>query len=217
MQRRILLLAHRVPVTGEFSLNDLAGAGGRMDEVARVVSTAFTVSNGLRKDTELTILFVSAPPPGSRRIRLEGARLRYLNPDERSTAALLKNALVQSRTLAREFEASPGLFIGPVDPEGALAEFADVPGTVWLAESGPPYDPGMGTALSAGAVVSDADDPTAREAEILRARGIPRASLGPVSLRASQCVDILHNRWDLQGAGPDRPPVPAPPPAPPTE
>jgi tRNA (pseudouridine54-N1)-methyltransferase len=196
VKRRILLLAHRVPVSGNFSLNDLAGAGGRMDEVARAVSTAFTVSNGLRRDTELTILFEAEPPPRTRRIRLSGAGLRYLNPDERSTAALLKNALVRSSTLGRDLEASPGLIVGPADPSVVLREFAGEPGTVWLTESGGPYPATPPSSSGFGAVLSDPDDPTREEQDLLRGLDIPRVSLGPISLRASQCIDVLHNRWD---------------------
>ncbi|MCI4354125.1 MAG: tRNA (pseudouridine(54)-N(1))-methyltransferase TrmY, partial [Thermoplasmata archaeon] len=93
--RRFLILAHRVPTGGQFTLNDLAGGGGRMDELARSVSTGFLLSNDLRRDTEMTIVLSSDRPPGPRRLRLIGERLRHLNPDERSTAALLKNALVR--------------------------------------------------------------------------------------------------------------------------
>lgn len=167
-----------------------------MDEVARAASTAFTVSNGIRQDTELTILFVSAPPPRARRIRLHGAGLRYLNPDERSTAALLKNALVRSGAMEREVEASPGLVVGPVDPVAALKEFVQQSGTVWLTESGAPYRPAPPAPESVGAVLSDSVDPAPAEIELLVGAKIPAVSLGPVSLRASQCIDVLHNRWD---------------------
>jgi tRNA (pseudouridine54-N1)-methyltransferase len=206
MHRRFLLLAHRVPVSGEFSLNDLAGAGGRMDEIARATSTAFTVSNGLRRDTELTILFVADPPPKSRRIHLVGSRLRYLNPDERSTAALLKNALVRSSTLERDIEASPGLTVGPVEPLASLQAFLEQPDTLWLTESGAPYISKGSPPAGVGAVLSDPDDPTPAERELLARSGAPTVSLGPVSLRTSQCVDILHNHWDLlERAGPPGP------------
>lgn len=167
-----------------------------MDEVARAASTAFTVSNGLRRDTELTILFVSEPPPRARRIRLVGTGLRYLNPDERSTAALLKNALVRSSTLEREVEASPGLTVGPIDPLPALAEFSQEPGTIWLTEAGLPYAAGTTAPSGLGAVLSDPEEPTAGELEVLKRLGVPPISLGPVSLRTSQCIDVLHNRWD---------------------
>lgn len=196
MKRRFLLLAHRVPVSGNFSLNDLAGAGGRMDEIARATSTAFTVSNGLRRDTEMTILFVAEPPPRTRRVRLLGSGLRYLNPDERSTAALLKNALVRSSTLDRDIEASPGLVVGPADAHSVVSVFLQETDAIWLTEHGQPYTPIRPPPPAVGAVLSDPDDPTAEEQEWLRDSKVPAVSLGPVSLRTSQCIDLLHNRWD---------------------
>lgn len=189
-------------MSGNFSLNDLAGAGGRMDEVARAVSTAFTISNGLRRDTEFTVLFEAEPPPRARRIRLIGQGLRYLNPDERSTAALLKNALVRSATLERDVEASPGLVVGPADPPAVLRDFVNEVDTVWLTESGLPYTPAALSPASVGAVLSDPDDPTTEEQQILTQLRVPPVSLGPISLRASQCIDVLHNRWDALASTP---------------
>ncbi len=195
--RRFLLLAHRVPVDGAFSLNDLAGGAGRMDEIARAVSTAFTLSNDLRRDTELTVLFVGAPPGGARRIDLVGARLRHLNPDERSTAALLKNALIRAVGYLGDFESSPGLRVGPVDPAAALAAFAAGPGAVWLSEDGTPATAAWsGPATDRAAIVSDPFDPTPAEAALLAASGIPKVAVGPRSLRTSQVIDLVHAEWD---------------------
>jgi tRNA (pseudouridine54-N1)-methyltransferase len=194
--RQFLLLAHRVPVGGAFTLNDLAGGGGRMDEVARVVSTAFTLSNDLRRDVEVTILFAAEPPPRARRMRLDGRRLKFLNPDERSTAALLKNALVRSAGVDRDVEASPGLVVGPASPPEALRAFAEVPGTLWLTETGAPIAESDVPEGAFRAVVSDPTDPTAEEVEILRSAASAPRSLGPRSLRSSQCVDALHQLAD---------------------
>ena len=206
--RRFLLLAHRVPTSGSFTLNDLAGGAGRMDEVARAVSTAFTLSNDLRRDTEFTILFGAEPPPVARKIELVGARLRYLNPDERSTAALLKNALVRSSNFPRELESSPGLRVSPADPPVELRRFLALPGTVWLTESGSPIAEYDGSPEEFGAVISDPYDPSEAEATILEASGVPRLSVGPRSLRTSQVVDVVHHELDLREVGrrsePDR-------------
>ena len=198
--RSLLLLAHRVPVGGAFTLNDLAGGAGRMDEVARVVSTAFTLSNDLRRDTEVTVLFAAEAPPRARRIRLDGRRLKFLNPDERSTAALLKNALVRSAGLDRDVEASPGLGVGPVDPLEALREFASQPDTFWLTESGAPLGTSDLEGGSFRAVLSDPSDPTPEESSILTSSGARPRSLGPRSMRSSQCVDVLHNLADRRAA-----------------
>lgn len=198
--RRFCLVAHRVPVRGEFTLNDLAGGAGRMDEVARVVSTAFTLSNDLRRDTEVTVLFAAEPPPAARKVDLVGARLRYLNPDERSTAALLKNALVRAATTDREFESSPGLKVGPVDPLGYLAEFLRSPGALWLSENGVPLDRWAGSGADVAAVLSDPYDPTPPELEVLSASGVPRVSVGPRVLRSSQVIDVFHRELDVREA-----------------
>ncbi len=204
--RRFLLLAHRVPVGGAFTLNDLAGGAGRMDEVARAVSTAFTLSNDLRRDTEVTVLFVAEPPPAARRIVVYGTRVRYLNPDERSTAALLKNALVRSVGADGTIESSPGLVVGPVEPEHALREFLALPGTVWLNEHGMEIQEHAPPPGDFGAVVSDPYDPTERETEILRDSGVPRISVAPRPLRTSQVIDAVHNFLDLREVG-GRPPT----------
>ena len=183
-----------------------------MDEVARVVSTAFLVSNDLRRDTEVVLLLGAAPPPAARRIRLQGDRIRFLHPDERSTAALLKNALVRSIPLEHDVEASPGLVVGPADPLAELRRAATEPGAVWLTESGAPTA-AMGASFGATAILSDADDPRPEEVEVLEAAAVPKVGLGPRSLRASQCVDLWHNWLDRrEAAAAGRLPVPADPP-----
>ncbi len=171
-----------------------------MDEIARAVSTAFTLSNDLRRDTEVTLLFVAEPMPAARRIDIVGARVRYLNPDERSTAALLKNALVRSVAFPREFESSPGLRVGAVDPVAALTEFLARPGAVWLTESGAPIDSWSPSAGEVAAVISDPFDPTEEEAARLTASGVPRLSVGPRSLRTSQVIDLVHSELDRRAA-----------------
>ncbi|HEV2449898.1 MAG TPA: tRNA (pseudouridine(54)-N(1))-methyltransferase TrmY, partial [Thermoplasmata archaeon] len=195
MARELLLLVHRVPIDGAFTLNDLAGSGGRVDEVARVVSTALTVSNGLRRDTRVTLLFRAADPAAERRIVIEGSRVRYLNPDERSTAALIKNALVRSVLAAGPVESSPGLTVHrrPALPE--LTAFLDLPGTLWLDEVGAAL-PSEGLRPPVAAILADPIGPSEEERALLESRTVPRYRVGPLSLRSSQVVDVLWNAVD---------------------
>ena len=174
---------------------------GGWDEVARAVSTAFTLSNDLRRDTELTVLFVADPPPKARRVVLTGARLRFLNPDERSTAALLKNALVRSVDFPSPFESSPGLTVAPADPARELRAFLAQPNPVWLCEDGRPIEEWSSPGGNIAAVVSDPYDPTPDERDLLVSTGVPRASVGPRSLRTSQVLDLVHHELDLRGGG----------------
>ena len=178
-----------------------------MDEVARAVSTAFTLSNDLRRDTEVTILFVAEPPPRARRVDLVGGRLRFLNPDERSTAALLKNALVRSVEFSRPFESSPGLTVAPAEPAEVLREFVAQPNPVWLCEDGRRIEEWASPGGHIAAVVSDPYDPTPEERERMGATGIPRVSVSPRSLRTSQVIDLVHHELDLREAA--RPSAPS--------
>ncbi|HYB78460.1 MAG TPA: tRNA (pseudouridine(54)-N(1))-methyltransferase TrmY [Thermoplasmata archaeon] len=206
--RRFLILAHRVPTGGAFTLNDLAGGAGRMDELARAVSTAFTLSNDLRRDTEVTLLFVAEPPPRARRIDLAGGRLRFLNPDERSTAALLKNALVRSVDFPRPFESSPGLTVAPAEPTQVVREFLAQPNPVWLSEGGQRIEEWSSPGGHIAAVVSDPYDPTPEERDLLVSIEVPRVSVSPRSLRTSQVIDLVHHELDLRDAA--RAPNPGP-------
>ena len=171
-----------------------------MDEVARAVSTAFTLSNDLRRDTEVTVLCVAEPSRAARRIDLTGARLRFLNPDERSTAALLKNALVRSVEFPRPFESSPGLTVASADPPAVLRDFLRHPNPVWLCEDGLRIENWPSPGGHIAAVVSDPYDPTPEERELLLASGVPRVSVSPRSLRTSQVVDLVHHELDLREA-----------------
>ncbi len=180
-----------------------------MDEIARAVSTAFTLSNDLRRDTEVSVLFVAEPAPRARRIELVGTRLRYLNPDERSTAALLKNALVRAVGFPREFESSPGIKIASVDPPEELRRFLERPGAVWLTEAGRPIEQWSAPSDDLAAVVSDPYDPTPEEATILTSSGVPQLSVGPRSLRTSQVIDAVHRELDVREARQHAPGAPA--------
>ncbi len=199
--RRFVVLVHRVPRDGNFTLNDLAGGAGRMDEIARAVSTAFTVSNDLRRDTQVIALFGGEGSPASgRRITVSGTRVRYLNPDERSTAALLKNALVRAADFPREFESSPGLVVGPVDVREELRRLAAEPGGVWLTEDGTPWRVSPPTGPPTTFFLSDPYEPTDDEKSVLAAAKLSQVSIGPRSLRTSQVIDIVHHELDLAEA-----------------
>ena len=198
--RRFVILVHKVPITGAFTLNDLAGGAGRMDEIARAVSTAFTISNDLRRDTEVTLL-LSAPDGGiGRRIRILGSRIRHLNPDERSTAALLKNALTRAVDHLGEFESSPGLVIAGASPLSELDRLSQEPGAVWLTEEGAPLRSIAWEPPHFFAILSDPFDPTPEEVSVLTAARLPRVSVGPRALRTSQVLDVVQAELDLREA-----------------
>jgi len=190
--REFVVVAHKVPWDGDFSLNDLTGSGGRVDLVARAIGAAFLFSNGIRKDTRAHLV-VNTNPKKPRSIRFESDKLRYLNPDERNTSSLIRNALVRCPE-SGEVESSPGVFASRKGFADVLAE-SQKP-LVWLVEGA--KRPDWSALRDASFIVSDQQDLTKEEAEIVRKIGATEAGLGERSLHTDHCVVVVNHY--LEGA-----------------
>ena len=83
--RRFAVVGHRAMSKGKLPLNDLAGAGGRMDVVVRALMAGLLTSHGLRSNTEVVLHLMGGPGP-PRRIKFDGRELKGLHADERSIA-----------------------------------------------------------------------------------------------------------------------------------
>ena len=190
--RQFVVIGHAAPTNPDFSLDDLPGAG-RIDVLCRCVNAAFLLSHDLREDVELHLLL------GDRlRIRLVGSELRYLSPDERNVASLLRSALEAKDEAvgAMEAESTPGIYVGKRDVEEAIA---GIDGTlIHLQEDGDPIagtDPPENPAF----VLSDHEPFTSGEVEYLDAHADARVSLGPRRLHANHAITIAHNYLDTAG------------------
>jgi len=133
-------------------------------------------------------------------IRFEGSELRRLNPDERSTAALIRNALDQKAEAIghMEAESSPGVHLSKRGVEPVLSEAAESGTVVQLHEDGdpvadaePPENPVF--------VLSDHRDFTAGESELLAETADERVRLGPELLHADHAITVAHNYLDTDG------------------
>jgi len=185
--RRFVVLGHEAWTTPDFNLNDLPGSAGRMDVLCRAIGAAFFLSHGLRHDVELILLLQDKV-----QIRLVGDRVRRLNPDERSTAAILKHAL--ERLAEDEVESSPGVFVRAGDLPSILDRLYQVGAhPVVLHEEGTPietFDIPTEPAffLSDHLDFSESDERTLAD--------VPRVSLGRQALHTSQCITIVHHLLD---------------------
>jgi tRNA (pseudouridine54-N1)-methyltransferase len=185
--RRFVVLAHKVPTSGEFSLNDLPGTGGRVDVLCRAIGAGLFVSHGMRTDTEITLLVQNAV-----QIRISGDRVKRLNPDERSTAAILQLALRGAG--AEEAETTPGV----VASQSSLSQVLDrlyqlEAHPVVLHEQGVPVEE-FPLPDNSAFILSDHEDFTEEDESILA--DVPRVSLGPAPLHTSQCITIIHYLLD---------------------
>lgn len=190
--RRFLFLASRAATAPAFRLEDLPGAG-RMDLVCRVVTASFVVSHGLRKDVRLDVL-LRGPPDPPRAVRFDGAGLRNLNPDERSTAALVQKALAVRPTGTYWQPSTPGISLS----RPGLPDLLDGP-VVVLDEAGEDV---RDATLPPEAIYVLGDDRGFAEDDLaaLAPKVVARVRLGPRSLHADQCIVLLHNELDRRGA-----------------
>jgi len=209
-------------------MDDLAGAAGRWDLLARCVQSALFVSHDLRRDTELVLVLLGPPSP-PKAIRVSGALVQRLNPDERSTVMLLSRALeLPLPPSGAEVVASQGVYISRADLAAALdvpapgpapapaPAPAPVPGPapipvtntpggrrlVLLDESGRHGGPERlpeAVGPDPTFVIGDDRGLTGDQLDAVRARGAVELSLGPVSLHADHCIVVVHNLLDRAG------------------
>jgi tRNA (pseudouridine54-N1)-methyltransferase len=191
--RQFVVVGHDAPTTPEFALDDLTGGAGRLDVLCRCVTSAFVLSHTIRENVRVHLVLADAFT-----VTFAGSDLRRLNPDERSTAALIRNALERRDDAIghQPVESSPGVSIRRRGLEPTLDATAG--SVVHLHEAGtpvvdadPPADPVF--------VLSDHHDFTDAETATLADCADLRLRLGPRALHADHAITIAHNYLDTGG------------------
>ena len=185
--RRFVILGHKTPITPDFQLNDLPGGAGRMDVVCRAIGASLFLSHGIRRDVETVLLLQNAV-----RIRISGEHVKRLNPDERSTAALIRRALESLSD--EEVRSTPGILISHATLTETLDLLAEDGAKVLvLHEDGEPAESFTFPEHPAFVLSDHLDFTTEDEAAL---EGFPRVSLGPTALHTSQAITIVHYLLD---------------------
>jgi len=191
--RYFVIVGHKAVTTGDFKLDDIAGGAGRLDILVRCVNSAFFLSHDIRRDTELFLVLLGGYE-APKTIRFSGTELRYLNPDERSTSSLIRNALLK-KTEAKEVRSSPGIYVSGMSFEEVIETLSKKGKLVYLKEDGIeirstrlPDDPVF--------VISDNADLTDEEEGLLMKYDPEKISVGPHSLHADHCMILVHNEID---------------------
>ncbi len=95
MDKRVFVVhASKARGDGKFTLKDLPGSGGRMDIVARCINSSFFLSDDIRKNVVLYLILEGGRYPVL--VMMKGSDIRNLNPDERTTGALIRHALLKT-------------------------------------------------------------------------------------------------------------------------
>lgn len=194
--RRYVVLGHRAITSADFKLDDLCGSTGRLDILLRCVNSAFFLSHGIRRDVEITLMLLGEPNP-PKTVRISGTEVKYLNPDERSTAALIRNALLQKGEGERK--CSPGIYVSERSYQEVLSNISKESKIHYLKEDGMDIRTAAFSDDSTF-VLGDDQDLTQLEEEVLMAYEPKKLSLGPISYHADHCITLVNNELDRRKA-----------------
>ena len=190
--RQFVVVGHDAPTTPDFPLDDLPSAAGRLDVLCRCVNSALFISHGIR-DARVHLVLADEFT-----VTFDGATARHLNPDERSTAARVRNALADREEAVGHMPAtpSPGVELRRL---GFAATLDRIDGTVVtlheegtpLSETDPVADPTF--------VLSDHRDFADEERAVLAEHAAARVSVGPERLHADHAITVAHSWLDTDG------------------
>ena len=192
--RYFVITGHKAVTTADFKLDDIAGGAGRLDILVRCVNSAFFLSHNLRKDVEIYLVMEGGDDP-PKTVIFKGESLRYLNPDERSTSSLIRNALMKKVSPGEEVRSSPGVYVTKMSFEDVIDKLSQKGSFVYLKEDGIdcreyrfPENPIF--------VLGDNHDLTEDEEAYLLNHSPDRICIGPYSLHADHCMIIVQNEVD---------------------
>ena len=190
--RIFVVVGHKATTQPSFSLEDIPGTSGRLDILCRSVTAAFVLSHGIRKDVLVYLVLLGGEIPKT--IRLVGETLRHLNPDERTTAALLKKALAVEATPEWAMSTS-GIFVRTGGLEKPLEDLKQRSvRLVYLREDGRDFrclkDEPLEREMAF--VLGDHTGMTAEEESLLASAGAEVVALGPTSLHADHCIVVTN-------------------------
>jgi tRNA (pseudouridine54-N1)-methyltransferase len=184
------IVGHLARTDGDFSLNDLPGAG-RMDVLCRCVNASLFLSHDLRRDVDCYLLLLGGPKT-QKTVLFRGSELRSLSPDERSAGALVKKAL--SIPCGSEFrEAAPGVYVRNGGLERLFAEHA----FAVLDEKG--IDIRTVPVVPEAFLLSDHQNFSDAEEALIK--DTPRYSVGPACLHADHTITVISNEIDRRRNG----------------
>ncbi|WP_144922949.1 tRNA (pseudouridine(54)-N(1))-methyltransferase TrmY [Halorubrum salsamenti] len=207
--RQFVVIGHDVPTDPDaVSLSDIPGAG-RLDLLCRCVAAGVFLSHGIREDVRVHLVVADEFT-----VTFDADSLRHLHPDERNVAARIRDALdAQDDAIGHmPADVSPGVELRRMGLEATLDRLLDASGAasasgdsadagptpVQLHEDGdplvdaaPPTDPVF--------VLSDHNDFTPAERDLLADRAERRVRVGPKRLHADHTVSVVHNWLDTDG------------------
>jgi tRNA (pseudouridine54-N1)-methyltransferase len=166
-----------------------------LDVLLRAVRAALLVSHGLRRTVQVYLLLRGGGGE-ARLLRINGTTAKFLRPDERSLATLVKKTLSAVETASASFvEVRPGLELRQGDLSELLDELGDAPCFV-LHEGGADIRAQSFASDDAWFFIGDHVGFDVVSLALLERRGCQRLSVGPLSLHSDDVVTLVSNELD---------------------
>jgi tRNA (pseudouridine54-N1)-methyltransferase len=197
--RRFVVIGQRATASPDFLLDDLPSTSKRLDVLLRCLRAALMVSHGLRRDTVVYLVLLGGPR-APRALRVDGAEVRFLRPDERSLAMMVQKSLARPCDDGGFTPLRAGVAMANGGLDTVLADLG--PATPYILEE---------RARDLRDVAIEAPSPVFfvgdhlgfDEATRARLAGIGAAAVGvgPVSVHADDAIAIVSNELDRREAG----------------
>lgn len=199
--REFVYYSRNAVTAGNFIKDDLMKAG-RMDIVCNVIIQTFFISNDIRKDVKLHLVFDGAPNPPVH-ILLDSSRFEHGKEDnvsisKKNVVGLIKKLLYKCpRERGKVIEVFNGCFIEKKSLESLLKEL-DVEGNVFLLDENGKDLREVGKDLKGNEifVLGDHEGFPASKKKFLKR--IDKICVSPKVLFASQVVVLVNNELDRQ-------------------
>ena len=184
--KNFLIIGHRAHTAADWKLDDICGGAGRLDVLVRSVTASLWKSHGIRHDTDVWLSLRGKPKPDIT-VHFSGQNIKYLNPDERSTAALIRNGLIKLNRRKGTLETSPGVTL---QRENFSELIKKLPKPVLLNENGKSKISSKYQTF----ILGDDRDPTEEEMKTLDS--LDKVKIGETSLLTSACITLIHHFLD---------------------
>lgn len=178
---------------GNLIKDDLKKAG-RMDIVCNVIISVFFISNAMRDDVRLHLIF-DGGPNNPRHIVMESNSDMPIS--KKDVAGLIRKLLYKSKDEEGLREIVPGGSIEKKSFEKVITELDKEGKDVYLLDGKGEDVRGMKLSGDTVFIIGDQEGFPSDKKKFLKK--IDKISVGPKVLFASQVITLLHNEWDRLG------------------
>ncbi len=190
--REIVYYSKSAVTSGNFIKEDLMKAG-RIDIVCNVIIAAFFISNQMREDVKLHLIFDGPPTPPRHLVFQSDPEMPISKKD---IAGLIKRMLYKSPNKEGLKEIFPGCFIEKKSFEKLIEELEREGKNIFLLERKGEDIRNLRLKGDEVFIIGDQDGFPKQKKKFLKK--FNKISVSPKVLFASQVITILHNEMDRQ-------------------